>query len=112
MATRRPAPRPPSDAAKTLQPRAMVILYHQRTGAISHTHFFSAANGAKLPDRKELERIAYAHAERDGCKVEMHKALHAEPAALQPGTGYRVSVAKRALVEVKSKRQRPRRPRG
>jgi hypothetical protein len=32
-----------------LQPQAAVFLYHQRTGVLSHTHFFSAAPGAELP---------------------------------------------------------------
>jgi hypothetical protein len=47
-----------------LQPETVVILYHQRTGVISHTHFFSVANGGKLPGREELERVALAHPRR------------------------------------------------
>lgn len=112
MATR--VPEPPSSLGinKPLQPEAAVILYHQRTGAIAHTHFFSAANGARLPDKEEFERVAYAHAEKDGCNVRMHRALHVDPATLKRGTGYRVSLARRALVEVKAPRQRPRSARG
>jgi hypothetical protein len=111
MAARLPKPRPSSNVGKTLQPEAVVILYHQRSGAIAHTHFFSAANGARLPDKDKLEHMAFGHAEKDGCNVRMHKALHVDPATLKRGTGYRVSPAKRALVEVKASRQRPRSPR-
>jgi hypothetical protein len=93
-----------------LQPQAAVFIYHQRTGVLSHTHFFSAAPGAGLPPRDELERVAFAYAEKDGCKVRQHKALHVDPATLKPGTGYRVSVAKRALVELKPRRNRLQRP--
>ena len=110
MATARRKPRPSADAGRMLQPAAVVILYHQRTGTISHTHFFSAANGAQLPDKRELERIACAHAEKDGCNVRLHKALHVDPATLKRGTAYRVSANKRVLAEVKARRQRPRSP--
>ena len=77
---------------------------------LSHTHFFSAAPGAELPPQDELERVAYAYAEKDGCNVRQHKALHVDPATLKPGTGYRVSVAKRTLVELKPHRKRLRQP--
>jgi hypothetical protein len=77
---------------------------------LSHTHFFSIAPGAELPPRDELERVAYAYAEKDGCNVRQHRALHVDPATLKPGTGYRVSVAKRTLVELKPRRKRLRQP--
>jgi hypothetical protein len=98
-------------APQVLQPQAVVVLYHQRTGAIAHTHYFAAAGDAALPQRDELERVAFAHAERDGHKVAMHKAMHVDPATLKPGTGYGVSVAKQALVQLKPARIRLRRPR-
>ena len=106
------APRPStrqsaSDLPKPLQPETAVILYNERTGVISHMHFFSAANGGSLPDRQELERVAYAHAEKDGCNVRSHKAIHVAPATLKRGMSYRVSVKKRVLVAVKARRQRP-----
>ena len=92
-----------------LQPEAAVILYNTRTGMISHTHYFSAANGGKLPEKEELERVAYAHAEKDGCSIRTHKAMHIDPTTLKRGMGYRVVVRKRApvLVEVKAGRHRP-----
>jgi hypothetical protein len=98
-----------SDVVKPLQPETAVILYNQRTGVISHTHFFSAANGGTLPGKEELERVAYAHAEKDGCNIRTHKAIHVDPATLTRGLSYRVSVKKRApvLVEVKVGRHRP-----
>ena len=37
-----------------LQPAAAVILYNHRTGVIFSTHYFSAVNDAKLPDKDEL----------------------------------------------------------
>jgi hypothetical protein len=110
MAGRTSNPTPSPDGGRMLQPQAAVFLYHQRTGVLSHTHFFSAAPGAELPPRDELERVAYAYAEKDGCNVRQHKALHVDPATLKPGTGYRVSVAKGTLVELKPKRKRLRQP--
>ena len=91
-------------APTPLQPETVVILYHQRTGVISHTHFFSVANGGKLPGREELERVALAHAEKDGCDIKVHKAIHVDPTMLKRGTAYRVAVGKRSagLVEVKA----------
>src|SRR5690242_18182241 len=106
----RPSDSPPTARDRMLQAQAAVVLYHQRTGVLFHTHFFSAVPGVELPPRDELERLAYAHAERDGCNVRQHKALHVDPATLKPGTGYRVSVAKRALVELKAPRKRLRQP--
>jgi hypothetical protein len=94
-----------------LQPATAVILYNRRTGVIFSTHYFSATSGAKLPDKDELEQIAVAHAAKDGCDARTHKALHVDPAALKRGVGYRVSVAKGVLAEVKAGRQRPRRVR-
>jgi hypothetical protein len=109
MAARRAKRQPASEAVKTLQPEAAVIIYHQRTGTIAHAHFFSAAGGGKLPGKEELERVAYATAENDGCDMRMHAAMHVDPTALKPGTGYRVSIKDRAsvLVAVKAGRNRP-----
>ena len=110
MAARPSHPARSSNGGRVLQPQTAVFLYHKRTGVISHTHFFSAAAGAELPPQDELERVAYAHAEKDGCNVRQHKALHVDPATLKPGTGYRVSVTKRILVELKPRRKRLRQP--
>ena len=88
-----------------LQPAVAVILYNHRTGVIFSTHYFSAVNDAKLPDKDELERVALEHAARDGCKASTHKALHVDPAALKRGVGYRV--AKGKLAEVKAGRITP-----
>jgi hypothetical protein len=92
-------------ASVQLEPAAAVILYHGKTGAIFSTHYFSASAGAELPDKAELERIALREAVRDGCKAAQHKALHVDPAKLQRGVSYRVSVKKRALA-VAQKRTR------
>jgi hypothetical protein len=104
--TKRP---PASEVVKTLQPQAVVFLYNARTGAIAHSHFFSAVPGESLPDREELERVAYAQAEQDGCNIRAHKALHVDPNMLKRGMGYRIDIKKRApaLVEVKPGRQPP-----
>jgi hypothetical protein len=91
-----------------LQPAAAVILYHQRTGTIFSTHFFGAVEGVKLPAKDELEKVALAHATRDGCDAKTHKVLHVDPATIKRGVKYRVAVAKAALAEVKPGRQRPR----
>lgn len=96
-----------ADVVKALQPETVVILYDERTGVISHTHFFSAANGGTLPGTEELERVAYAHAEKDGFTIRTHKAIHVDPATLKRGMSYRVSVKKGVLVEVKVGRHRP-----
>ncbi|MBV8191901.1 MAG: hypothetical protein JOY64_03345 [Alphaproteobacteria bacterium] len=101
-----------SGNGRRLQPQAAVFLYHQRTGRLSHTHFFAAAPGAELPPREELERVALAHAEKDGCNLRRHKVLHVDPATLKPGTGYRVSVTRRALIEVTPRRSLKRRRTG
>jgi hypothetical protein len=86
-----------------------VILYDKRTGAICHVHFFSATKGAKLPDKKELESVAFAHAGKDGHDIRMHNAMHVDPATLKRGMGYRISVRKRtpALVEIKPRKLKP-----
>jgi hypothetical protein len=88
-----------------LQPEAAVILYNRRTGVIFSTHYFSATNDAKLPDKQELERVALEHAVKDGCEASMHKSLHVDPAALKRGVGYRV--AKGVLTEIKAGRLIP-----
>jgi len=93
-----------------LQPATAVILYNRRTGVIFTTHYFSATHNAKLPEKAELERVALAHATKDGCDAGTHKALHVDPATLKRGVGYRVSIAKGVLAEVKAGRQRPRSP--
>ena len=59
---------------------------------------------------ERLVELQYAYAEKDGCNVRQHKALHVDPATLKPGTGYRVSVAKRTFVELKPHRKRLRQP--
>jgi hypothetical protein len=89
-----------------LQPAAAVILYNHRTGAIFSTHYFAAVEGVKLPERDELERVTLAHATRDGCDAKTHKMLHVDPATIKRSVGYRVSVAKAALVAVKASRLR------
>jgi hypothetical protein len=97
-----------SQGGSALQPATAVILYNRRTGAIFSTHYFSATEGATLPDKDELEQLALAHAVKDGCDAKGHKAIHVDPAALKRGTVYRVSIAKGVLAEVKAGRQRPR----
>src|SRR5258708_38951392 len=91
-----------------LQPATAVILYNRRTGVIFSTHYFSATSDAKLPDKEELERVALTHATKDGCDARTHKALHVDPAMLTRGVGYRVSIAKGLLAEVKAGTRRPR----
>jgi hypothetical protein len=85
-----------------------VVIYHHRTGAIFSTHYFAAVPGVTLPERDELEKVALAHATRDGCDARTHKVLHVDPATIKRGVGYKVSVAKAMLAEVKAKRQAPR----
>lgn len=101
-------PSPPT-ADKLLTPEIAVILYNKRTGAICHVHFFSATKGVKLPDKKQLEEVASAHAVKDGHDIQMHRAMHISPASLKRGVGYRISVNKRApsLVEVKPGKLKP-----
>ena len=89
------------------QPASAVILYNHRTGVIFSTHYFSAVDNAKLPDKDELERVALEHAAKDGCKLTSHKALHVNPAELKRGVGYRI--AKGRLTEVKAGRLTPKR---
>lgn len=107
MSTTYGAPEKPNPQAGPLQPAAAVILYHQRTGAIFSTHYFAAVPGVTLPERDELEKVALAHATRDGCDTPTHKMLHVDPATIKRGVGYKVAVAKGTLAEVKAKRQRP-----
>ena len=109
MSTTHATPEKPTHETGPLQPAAAVILYHHRTGAIFSTHYFAAVLGATLPARDELEKVALAHATRDGCDSRTHKVLHVDPATLKRGVGYRVAVAKATLAEVKAKRQAPRR---
>lgn len=90
-----------------LQPAVAVILYHHRTGAIFSTHYFAAVEGVKLPERDELERVALAHATRDGCDAKAHKVLHVDPTTVKRGVGYRVAVGKGRLIEVKASRLKP-----
>ena len=92
-------------SGKRLEPAAAVVIYDGRTGAIFGSHLFSAAEGATLPERAELNRIALAHAARDGCDVRRHKVLHIDPAALRPGCHYAVSVKTRKATLVE-RRQR------
>jgi hypothetical protein len=89
-----------------LEPAAAVILYHGKTGAIFSTHYFSAGAGAELPAKDELERIAVAAAARDGCKTARHLALHIDPAELQRGVHYRISLKKGTLARVEKKRSK------
>jgi hypothetical protein len=93
------------EGAGPLQPAAAVILYNRRTGVIFSTHYFSATNDAKLPNKDELERVALQHAAKDGCEASMHTALHVDPTALKRGVGYRV--AKGVLTEIKAGRLTP-----
>ncbi|QIF04622.1 hypothetical protein [Roseimicrobium sp. ORNL1] len=105
-----PKTRPSSPSAdKLLAPEVAVILYNKQTGVICHVHFFSATNGIKPPDKKELEDMASAHAVKDGHDIQMHGAMHIAPAALKRGVGYRISVKKRApsLVEIKPGKLKP-----
>jgi hypothetical protein len=92
-------------ASTRLESATAVVLYHRRTGAIFATHHFAAADGANLPDDNEPERIARSLATKDGCDAKAHKALRVDPALLKRGIRYRVSVAKPALVEVKTRRK-------
>ena len=108
MSTTYTTPDKPTPDAGPLQPAAAVILYHHRTGTIFSTHYFAAVPGVTLPARDELEKVALSHATRDGCDSRTHKVLHVDPATIKRGVGYRVAVAKAALVEVKAKRQAPR----
>ena len=91
-----------------LEPAAAVVVYNGRTGAIFGSHLFSAVDGVALPERAELDRIALAHAARDGCDVRRHKVLHVDPTALRPGCHYAVSVKARkpSLVERRQRRKR------
>jgi DNA topoisomerase IB len=95
-----------SPASVRLEPGVAVVLYHGKTGAIFSTHYFSASAGAELPGKEELERIALSEAARDGCKATQHKALHVDPATLQRGVSYRVSIKKQVLKAVGQKRPR------
>ena len=84
-----------------------MVLYNKSTGAIFAIHYFGAADGIDLPEDDELERVALSNAAKDGCDARTHKALHVDPASLRRGASYRVSVTKRTLVEVKSRRKGP-----
>jgi hypothetical protein len=108
MARKSKAPASLPQGHGPLQPATAIILYNRRTGVIFSTHYFSAGNGAKLPDKDELERVALARATKDGCDARTHKALHVDPVTLKRGVGYCVSIAKGVLAEVKPGRQRPR----
>ena len=103
MATEPSTSMTPLEAA--LQPAAAVILYNHRTGVIFSTHYFGVVNGAELPDKDELERVALEQATKDGCKLSTHKALHVDPATLKRGVGYRV--AKGKLTQVRAGRLKP-----
>jgi hypothetical protein len=93
---------------KRLEPAAAVVVYDGKTGAIFGSHLFSVAEGAELPERGELDRIALAHAARDGCDVRRHKVLHVDPTTLKPGCHYAVSMkaTKATLVEQPQRRKR------
>ena len=104
MSTTSASPEELLQGSGPLQPAAAVLLYHHRTGAIFSTHYFAAVAGVKLPERDELERVALAHASRDGCDTKSHKVLHVDPATIKRGVGYRVAVAKATLAEVKTSR--------
>ncbi len=108
MSTTYATPETPVPPRGPLQPAAAVILYHHRTGAIFSTHYFAAIDGVSLPQRDELEKVALAHATRDGCDARTHKVLHVDPAAIRRGVAYRVAVARATLAEVKAKRPAPR----
>jgi hypothetical protein len=90
-------------------PRAAraLVLYNKSTGAVFAIHYFGAADGVDLPDEDELERVALANAARDGCNARTHKVLHVDPSLLRPGVSYRVSIAKRTLVEAKRRGKGP-----
>lgn len=107
MSTTSATPEASLQGSGPLQPAAAVILYHHRTGAIFSTHYFGAVEGVELPERDELERVAVAHATRDGCDAKTYKVLHVDPATIKRGVGYRVSVAKATLAEVKTGRLKP-----
>lgn len=94
-------------SGKKLEPAATLVIYNSKTGAIFGSHSFSAADGATLPERAELDRIALAHAARDGCDVRRHKVLHVDPTALRPGCHYAVSVKARkpSLVERRQRKK-------
>jgi hypothetical protein len=89
----------PKDGGPLL-PSEAIVVYNRRTGAIFSTHYFSVANGAKLPDSDELERVALDHAAKDGCDRRAHSMLRVDPAALKRGTAYRVVEGK--LVEAQA----------
>ena len=92
-----------------LQAATAVVLYNKRTGVIFGIHYFGAADGIALPDADELERVALSQAAKDGCDAGTHNTFHVDPSSLRPGVSYRVSVAKRTLVEVKVRKKGPRR---
>lgn len=92
-----------------LQAATAVVLYNKRTGAIFGIHYFGAAAGVDLPGEDELERVALSQAAKDGCDARTHNALHVDPSSLRRGVSYRVSVAKKTLVEVKARVKGPRR---
>jgi len=105
MASKPESSATPLEGGRPLHPGTAVILYNTRTGVIFSTHYFSVSNGAKLPDRDELERVALEHAVKDGCQPSIHKVLHVDPATVKRGVGYRV--AKGVLREVKAGRLTP-----
>lgn len=84
-----------------VEPVAAVVIHDRETGAIFATHHFGVADGAELPDREELERLALETAAGDGCEVARHAVLYVEPKALRRGVAYRVEGE--ALVEIEAK---------
>ena len=91
------------EGAGPLQPAAAVILY-RRTGVIFSTHYFSATNDAKLPNKKSWSEWPYSMLRRTAAK-QACTALHVDPTALKRGVGYRV--AKGVLTEIKAGRLTP-----
>ena len=81
------------------------LVYDARTGDIVYVHHFVTLQGGVSPDDKAAEGKALAELERIRPELTAERAvLHLPSSAIKPDTGYRVDVARRALVE----RSRPR----
>ena len=79
------------DHSTAIKPQAVVLLYERGSGSVVATHYFAAVAGVDLPEARELEAIAYSHADHDGVGDAASLAvLHAQPGDIPRGKAIRV----------------------
>jgi hypothetical protein len=84
---------------------SLVVLHDPKSGQILHLHAVQTMRGGAHPDEKTREADARAQLARGRHTAVANIAvLHADPKSIKPGTGYKVDIQKRVLVEVPNRK--------